>query len=255
MARRPLYRTILFVALLSPLPALAQDAPAPSYDEIVERILALKGEIDELMALLPPELREDVAEKLAESASEPETVPEPEAAAEPETEADQDAANAPAATPPPPRRSSRRVRSTCNTLQAFDTNGDGKVDALDRYWRYLYLWIDRNRDGRLDEREIFSTFRRKVEEIATGLESFESVKSGFGEIRIGEHVVLDLGGDGFAEGSRDDAVLLVDATALKRGDGPRLTSSTGEPIEGIRPFERGWRLEDASGDVIRLDCP
>ncbi len=94
-----------------------------------------------------------------------------------------------------------------------------------------------------------------MDEISAGLEAFSSDRMGHGEIRIVEEIELDLRGDGFSDRSRDDAVLMVDASALQRGDGPRLLSASGEPIEGIRPFARGWRLEDAAGGVTRLDCP
>lgn len=129
------------------------------------------------------------------------------------------------------------------------------MDARDRYWRYLYLWLDRNGNGAMEEREIVPPFDRKVREIAADLDGFVGAKGLFGEIRIDERLVLDLKGDGFQAGSHDDAVLLVDASALRRGDGPDLLSADDVPIEGIQPFAHGWRLRDASGAVTRLTCP
>lgn len=234
---------VLAVALLALLAgaAPAQDAP----DEIVERIRELRREIDELLARLPPELREEVRRSLAEPP--PPAVPEASAAAP----------AAPVSPPPPPSPPSppppRRPRTACNTLTAFDTDGDGKVDARDRYWRYLYLWLDRNGNGRMEEREIVSPFDRKVREIATDLDGFAGAKGLYGEIRRGDYLVLDLRGDGFD--GKDDGVLLVDAGALARGDGPRLLSAEGEEIAGVQPFQRGWRLRDADGTVTRLTCP
>lgn len=253
--------TLFVTTLLLLLPALslaaAPEEPTPA--EIVERILELQREIDDLLARLPPDLREEVEKKLAEPPPLKGAEPEPAAAPEPpaaEPPAAEPPAAEPAPSPPPPSRRFGRRRAACNTLEAFDTNGDGTVNALDRYFRYLYLWIDRDGDGGMDKREIVTTFDRKVNEISAGLESFASDRLGHGEIRILEHIELDLRGDGFDSGrTRDDAVLLVDATSLQRGDGPRLLSSSGEPIEGIQPFERGWRLEDAEGNVTRLDCP
>lgn len=233
--------------------AAAPGEPTPAEAEIVERILELRREIDELLAQLPQDLRDEVERKLAESEPPPDAELEPPAA---EPAVAEPPAAEPKPSPPPPSRRSGHRRPACNTLEVFDTNGDGTVDALDRYWRYLYLWIDRDGDGRLREHEIVTPFDRKVDGIAAGLESFASDRLGFGEIRILERIELDLRGDGFDSGrGRDDAVLLVDASALRRGDGPRLVSSSGEPIEGIQPFARGWRLEDANGDVTRLDCP
>lgn len=237
----------VFAALLhgEVAPASAQDAPAPSDEEIVERILKLQREIDALLSRLPPETREEVRRRLAE--------PPPSPPAAPPQSADRDEPEPAPGPPPPPRRTRFGRRPACNTLDAFDSDGDGTVDARDRYWRYLYLWLDKNRDGKPEKREIVSTFDKKVREIAADLESFESDKAGRGDIRIEERIRLDLKGDGFD--SDDDAVLMVDATALKRGSGPTLLDSAGEEVEGVQPFAPGWRLRDADGQVTRLSCP
>lgn len=236
---------VLASVLAAGVPASAQDAPRPSEEEIVERIRELRRQIDELLSHLSSETRERLRRELAEPASTPAAEPPKEDAGAP------DAAEPPG--DPPPRRSFRRGRPACNTLDAFDTDRDGVVDALDRYWRYLYLWLDKNGDGEIDRREILSTYDRKVSEIATDLESFESEKAGRGEIRIGERILLDLRGNGF--GSDDDAVLLVDASALGRGAGPTLLDGSGTEVEGVRAFEPEWRLRDSEGRVIRLTCP
>ncbi len=223
--------------------AVRGEPPAP--EEIVERILELRREINALMAQLPPELREEVCKQLAELDAAPPadatTVTAPPAAAAP--------------VPEPPRRV--RKQPACNTLVVFDTNQDGRVDSSDRYWRHLNLWIDRNGDGRVEEREISSPFDRGVREIEVDLAGFERTKDRYGAIRIGEHLVLDLRGDGFDKGPRrsDDGVLLVDATTLARASGPRILSASGEVVEGIQPFVAGWRIEEANGRVTVISCP
>ncbi|MCP4661432.1 MAG: hypothetical protein GY856_39010 [bacterium] len=228
------------------------EPPAP--EEIVERILELRREIDALMAQLPPELRDEVRKQLAELDATPPAdataVKAPPAAVVPVRPEP-----APVPVPEPPRRI--RKQPACNTLVVFDTNQDGRVDSSDRYWRHLNLWIDRNGDGRIEEREISSPFDRGVREIEVDLEGFGRTKDRFGAIRIGEHIVLDLRGNGFDEGSRrsDDGVLLVDATALVRASGPRILSAAGEVVEGIQPFAAGWRIEEPSGRVTVVSCP
>jgi len=231
---------------------------APSTpEEIVERILELRREIDTLMAQLPAELREEVRRKLAEldqtPPAEETAVQTPPATLEPAPPVRPEPPPAPA--PQPPHR--KRKQPSCNTLVVFDTNQDGRVDSSDRYWRYLNLWIDRNGDGRIEEREISSPFDRGVREIAVDLEGFQRTKDRFGAIRIGEHIVLDLRGDGFDELSRrtDDGVLVVDATALARASGPRILSAAGEVVEGNQPFAAGWRIAEPSGRVTVVSCP
>ncbi len=267
------FQTLFLIGFLLSAPGWAQEeAGTPSPEELVERILELHRRIEELMAELPPEARAEVLRRLAESAaappdaappaveSAPPAVPEPAPPAVPEP--------APPAPPLPPpvvepvpasdvpkliRRRSRRPE--CNTLRPLDENGDGRISAADRYWRHLYLWTDRNGDRQPQEREVASAYDRRVREIAVSLETFIRSKGGLGEIRIEEAVVLDLRGDGFAERARrDDAVLVVDATALSRGGGPRLLGPGGEALEGYQPFRSGLRL-DVAGELTEITCP
>lgn len=247
---------------LTILPVFAQEGEL-SEEEVIERILELQASIDELLAGLPPERRDEIRRHLASGTIEapeapPETVPNPPVApsAVAPSAASPPSPPPPSPPPPPPPRPRRPGRKVCNTLEAFDTNEDGMVDALDRYWRHLYLWLDRNRNSQMEKREIVSTFNEKVKDIATDLDSFSTFKRGRGEIRVGERILLDLRGNGFdSERSRDDAVLLVDASALGRGTGPVLLSASGQPVSGIQPFEKGLRLRDSEGNVIRLNCP
>jgi hypothetical protein len=234
-----LFRCFLTVllCLLVPYAAAQEPTPAestPAEAALMAEILELQRRLDELLAQLPPHLRERLAAEASEMASAP-----PPVVAPPAVEA----------TSPRPQRRRRRV---CNTLLAFDSNGDGKVDATDRYWRYLYLWTDRNRDGRVEEREIVLPFDKKVREIAVHLETFQK-KKGLGEIRLGENILLDMKGDGF--GGADDTVLVVDAMALGRRDGPRLVGADGNVLEGYVAFRDGLSLRDAVGTVTELNCP
>ncbi len=232
------FQTLFLFGFLLSAPGWAQEeAGTPSPEELVERILELHRRIEELMAELPPEARAEVLRRLAESAAAPPAV-------EPSPASD---------VPKLIRRRSRRPE--CNTLRPLDENGDGRISAADRYWRHLYLWTDRNGDRQPQEREVASAYDRRVREIAISLETFIRVKGGLGEIRIEEAVVLDLRGDGFAERARrDDAVLVVDATALSRGGGPRLLGPGGEALEGYQPFRSGLRL-DVAGELTEITCP
>ncbi len=254
--------TFVLCAFLLPAVEAQEASTTPSQEEIVERILELQRRIDELMADLTPEARAEVRRRLAgPDVAPPAKVPIRKTAREPTAPAAEATASEAAiadATPPSDipkliRRRSRRA--PCNTLRRLDENADGKISSADRYWRYLYLWTDRNGDRRMQDREVESAYDRRVREIAVSLETFNRTKGGLGEIRIEDRVVLDLRGDGFSErGRRDDGVLVVDADALRRGDGPRLLGPGGEALEGLQPFRSGLRLEIAA-QVTTLNCP
>lgn len=155
---------------------------------------------------------------------------------------------------PQARRQSRRP--TCNSLDPLDENGDGKINAQDRYWRYLYVWIDHNRDGQRQEKEVESVYAAGVREIANGLGIFYRKKGSVGEIRRGHTLLLDLAGNGFGSGRRpDDGVLMVDADGLGRGDGPQVLDADGAEVTGIEPFVAGWQMRLADGQILTLNCP
>lgn len=246
-------------------PAVAADPPASNEEQAVERIRALRQEIENLLDGLPPETRERLRRELGlpalPEATEPEakepaaTPPAPVPTPPPPAPVPETPAEAPTVTPaaePPPSPPRRRRRRECNTLRLFDSNGDGIVNPEDRYWRYLYLWTDRNGDQRIEERETVSPYQRKIEEIDIYLETFEK-KKGIGEIRIREHLIFDIKGDGF--GGSDDALLAVDATALARRNGPQILDADGKAVEGIVLFTQGMGVRDAAGQVTVFNCP
>lgn len=165
---------------------------------------------------------------------------------------------APQAVPPvaaPPARPTRVRKPRCNTLLPFDENADGKITSLDRHWRHLYLWTDRNRDGAIQDKEIESAYERGVREIAADLDSFYRKQGSLGEIRWRERILFDIGGDGFGESRRvDDGALAFDADALRRGDGPDLLDAAGQPVTGTKPLASGWSLR-WDGETTSFDCP
>ncbi len=233
-----------------PLPADATP------QQLTERILALQREIDELRARLPAAEAASAAPVAAPPVDEPPA---------PSTQvADTASIKAPpvASTPPAPSASSgipvlkrRPVRETCNTLVPLDENGDGRISAADRLWRHLYVWTDKNKDRQMQEKEVESAYARGVREISTSVETFIRSKGNLGEIRIKENIVLDLRGDGFSERSRqDDGVLLIDASAVARGDGPEILDDRGAVLGDLQPFRAG--LQVRTGDQITpLSCP
>lgn len=250
-----------------------EDPLMPAEEAAVERILELQRQIDELLGQLSPALQEEVRRRLARRAAATEVAdvalsthpqaPEPPAESISSKENEIAAVSPPAASIPLPvapapvaPSPSRRRRSTCNTLIAFDENQDGRLSALDRYWRHLYLWRDRNGNSALEEPEVRSAYDLGAREIAIDLETFVDKKGRLHEVRRGRQLIFDLRGDGFAESrGSDDAVLVIDASALGRGDGPQILDRSGAVLDGLQPFREGLQVRLANGELITLDCP
>ena len=153
--------------------------------------------------------------------------------------------------PPKAPRSGRR----CEFLAALDTNGDGQIDALDRYWRHLFVWRDRNGDGTPQENEIRSAYEAGVRTLTTDADTFTRKKGSLGEIRQRDgEIWLDLRGDGFAS-DREDGVLMFDATALARRGGPGLFSAAGQRLAGMEPVRQGMEIRPDGEPAQRLGCP
>ncbi|MEM7353844.1 MAG: hypothetical protein AAF657_23795 [Acidobacteriota bacterium] len=169
----------------------------------------------------------------------------------------QTAAIDPATAPGPlPLLKRRTPRSVCNTLTPLDENQDGQINSADRYWRYIYLWLDKNRDGQMQDREVESAYERGVREIAASVETFTRRRGSLGETRVRDRIVLDLSGDGFSERARkDDGVLVIDASAIRRGNGPQLLDAGSEALSGFQIFRSGLTIQLGSGQQTALTCP
>ena len=163
----------------------------------------------------------------------------------------------PATAPGPlPLLKKRRPRPTCNTLTLLDENEDGQINSADRHWRHLFVWVDKNSDGQMHEKEIKSAFERGVREIAASLGTFVRAKGGLGETRLQGQVILDLSGDGFSERNRrDDGILVLDATAIRRGQGLELLGPDKEALAGFQAFRSGLQIRESTGKVTALTCP
>lgn len=150
----------------------------------------------------------------------------------------------------------------CNTLVPFDTDGDGTLNGLDRYWRHLYLWFDSDGDRAPADGEMVSPFDYKIREISLDLRHFvagRGKKASRGEIEADEYILVDAKQDGFRATlypAGDDAALAVDADALRRDpQGLDLRDASGAQVKGIQPFVAGWTVIDRDGASVAIDCP
>lgn len=218
-------------------------------EEIIERILELRREIEDLLEALPPELRQEV-ERRWEVRRSPDRGPTDEIA-EPKVE--------PPALPPPAdteagdlaRSEEPTAAVLCSHFKILDDNADDRVSGGDRYWRYLRLWND-DGDSRLTDSEIESLLQYGVKSLEVGLRSYMRADGSTGELDLADvlYLILESGKDA-TEGRR---VLLLDASRLARGE-DRLVDSDGGLLTGWIPIGRGLFLQSAEGMRAPLVCP
>lgn len=273
-------------ALAGPRPASAQPAASPDSpsspsagenaeisaadQQIIDRILELQRQIQDLRSQLSTVLQDRLDDELfdlelaglaadASGETQPPAATEPEAATEigpvPTTplEADTEEIPQPAAVPAAEADIETEAHPSndgCNTLRLLDTSADGAISGSDRYWRYLRLWIDGNRDGTVQESEVQHPFDFGIVEIAGRLTVFRTNNKAVGDIRRSDRLYFEPLGK-----NNDTGILMVDATPLQRGDGLTLLADDLEVLEGLQAFRPGLSLRDAAGETVLLNCP
>jgi hypothetical protein len=79
------------------------------------------------------------------------------------------------------------IRDPSELLRQFDTNGNGQVDQTDTTWRYLYLFVDKNGDGKIAPAELSSWTDSGVR--AIGVSTERARKDSFGN-KVGNGVFM-----------------------------------------------------------------
>lgn len=251
MARPTVFRLVLpwllaVLGLFGAAPTIAQvapvaqDAPADDPDaraaEIAARIRALQAEIEALLRDLPPEVRREVDRRLTDA-----SLPAPVAPEEPAAPRVVETPSQEAATPP---TTTAATPTGCRPLAPFDTDGDGRVTARDRYWRYLHVLPQ----GSADRASAEDVYAAGVRGVDTDLSGFELEDGGRGRVSVSGFITLD-----FDEPGRSPGRLAVDASRLARGAGPELLPEDDDtPLTGLQPLEPGQRLRYDDGRVETL---
>lgn len=228
----------------------ARSTGAPAGDELMLRLLALRQEIDQILILLeaqPPAVRGEVG-RLLGAASVPSAVEVPTA-----TPAEENAAPAPVRAPVPTPRApaapapERRAPTACAPLAPFDSNADGVLSGLDRYWRYFRLWSD-DGDGVMEARELSGLYDSGVAELALAARTYRTVDGTAGDLIAGR--VLRLEG----LGRRGRAVLTLDADRLARGGELELRDAAGAALTGRQALSPEMVVTTADGESSVLGC-
>jgi len=263
-----------------PLSAQGQESPPPEdVEQIIEEILRLRGEADELLEALPPELREEVEsrweelqaappESLGEEASDPvysiADSPVPDAAApepaevgaapmpEPELEPgaeDQSPAASEVVSEAEPEPESAKE---CDSLGPLDTNGDGVISASDRNWRYLRLRADTG--GRSTNMvDLESLYDLGIREIDVNLRFYKLSDGAAGDIFIDDNIRFEHLSK--RKSGRRSMILLIQASRLARSGELQLVDPSGALLAGDQPLAPGVALQTAEGSRLPLLCP
>jgi hypothetical protein len=233
---------LAFCLLTAAGPAVGEEPVAESApEEIVERIVELRRELDALLASLPAELRDEVERRLSQERGEAVVALPPPA----EVEVDTTVPEVVAAPEPAPA-----AESECAALAVFDSNEDGFVSGLDRYWRYFKLWLD-DGDGDIEEPELASLYDSGIAQISARLTHHTTVDGGSGDVWVEEGVVVvDVPG----RNSRS-AVLLIDADRLARGGEMHLVAVDGAALTGFHAVGEAVVVALAGDELRPLLCP
>lgn len=238
---------------LGPVSAEEPERTDSTQDEQrLERILALRRELEELLEDLSPEERKEFERRWRREQGREPAEPAPEVAAIPAppvavVESSSPAPPAPAeplpvpepVSPPETGPAPEPAAPRCGTLAVLDSNGDGAVSGSDRYWRYLSLWRD-DGDGVIEQSELRSLFQHGIRRVSARLYSYTTAKGADRGVWVEDAIYFDL------PGRRARATLTIDASRLARGDELWLEDAAGARPEGFQALRAGltWVRED-----------
>lgn len=244
--------------------------PATSQEEVIQRILELRQQIEDLLEILPEDLRQEVERRWQEDqARKPEEAvigspPGPETETEPTPEAKQSGEPAIATEPRPARepattqevladeQAATPVVPPCGGFYLFDTNEDSVVSAGDRPWRYLRLWFDTNSNRSLEEDEIESLFELGVRQIDVALRFYTDDEDNSEDVDLDDLIWLRQVGN--ARTNRRSGALVMDADRLGRDGRFWLTDDDGGQLTGLQPLASGAFLHTRDGDRFPVLC-
>lgn len=263
--------------------AAAQDGHAAaelSQEEILERILELRAQIEDLLESLPPEMRDEVERRWRERSaveqmalpaeqpaapapSEPPAPPETAPAPTPDSEpiAESTELSAPESDTPQPTEPTESLAQdaepalappACGGIHLFDTNEDALLSGGDRHWRFLGLWFDGDADGALDETEIEGLFALGVRQIDVALKFYLDDEGATEDIDVEDLVWLRQVGKNKAK--RRSGALIIDADRLARDGRLWLVDADGTQLSGFQPLVSDIDLETRDGERLPLLC-
>lgn len=270
---------MLTAVLLSSVPFLLQPASAEEaesdtpegQDEVIQRILELRQQIEDLLEILPEDVRQEVEQRWRDRQAkgseerqeiDPETGPETttDVALEPESERhvtparESQAATQAMDTVETPIEEDLEAETVpaCGGFHLFDTNEDSLVTAGDRPWRYLRLWFDSNGDGAVQEPEIESLFDLAVRQIDVGLRFYNNEDGDSEDMDVDDFIWLRKVGKGKTD--RRSGALAVAADRLARAGHLMVLDVEGVQLSGYQPLGSITFLETGNGTRHPVLC-
>jgi hypothetical protein len=229
--------------------------PAASEEEIIQRIIDLRQQIEDLLSVLPPEVQEEVERRWRDQQAV--SAPTPEAGSESRETAMEATMETEPVPPAPEQQTELPTAETaealppCGGFLLFDTNGDGLISGADRQWRFVRLWFDAG-DGTLEETELESLFDLGVRQIDVGLRFYTNVDGDSEDVDAGDVIELTQVGRGNA--TRRRGALVIEADRLARGGVLVLIDSDGNSLSGYQPLGSGTLLADGDDVHHPLVC-
>jgi hypothetical protein len=267
-----LWLTVILLSAISSvgIQAFGEESVTRTQEEIILQILDLREQIEDLLAALPPEVREAVERRWEQRESVPAVEP-PDAAptfVEPVTEIESGVelptGSTPETSPIPPVASEPIVGEAeprvgvaqepappCGGFHLLDTNGDQLVSGADRQWRFLRLWFD-DGDGILTDSELESLFELGVRLIDVDLRFYVNAEGDSEDVDADD--LIELARVGKGNSSRRTGVLVIDSGRLARGEMLTLSGPDGDQTTGYLPMGSGLFLTDNAGKSWPVIC-
>jgi hypothetical protein len=263
-----------FLLVAGPWPLSSAADPPPStekidpvsQEEIVQRILDLRRQIEDLLEILPDDVRQEVEQRWLESLvdeiegeeglsttsgdapqTEPDLVSEAVSADEPAsepppgTEGEASVPEDPVTPPPPP---------PCGGFHLFDSNEDMMISGGDRQWRFLHLWFDDNGNGAIEESEIHSPFELGVRQIDVALGFYVNDQGESEDVDVDDLIWLRM----VRKGQPRSGALVVDADRLVKDGRLWLTDASSGRLSGLQPLDPNGLLATREGAIHPLFC-
>ena len=244
-------------------------------EQIILQILELRQQIEDLLEILPEEMRREVEERWIRSET-----PRQEAGPEVDQTATSPVATDPSSITPatdpmveptaedestrvPPPVFDDQEASTeeeavvaaatpCGGFRLFDTNEDSLVSGADRPWRFLRLWFDTDGDDLVEDSEVESLFDLGVRQIDVDLRFYNPAEGDSEDVDVDDFIWLR--GVDRKKGSGRSGVLVIAADRLASDGRLRIFDLQGTQLTGFQPLGPTAFVETDQGDRFPLVC-
>lgn len=102
----------------------------------------------------------------------------------------------------------------------------------------------------MTDKEVENPFDLEISGLRVDLRFFTKKNGSFGDVRKGEYIVFEhVSSSGVSRGN-----LVVDASRIKRSDGPQILDASGSVLDGFQALRTGMAML-ADGEKLLFHCP